>query len=119
MNWDLFAFGCSDERVQRIWEVGQHTLQVGSQEVHVDCPTREQAAYWGDACWIGMWTGWHTGDFSHLKHLLLSAQPAQYEDGQLPASVFSTQDQILFDYTLIFVWGLAAYVDNTGDIAVA
>ncbi len=119
MNWDLFAFGCSDERLQRIWEIGQHTLQVGSQEVQVDCPTREQAAYWGDACWIGVWTGWHTGDFSHLKHLLLSAAPAQYQDGQLPASVFSSQDQILFDYTLIFVWGLAEYVENTGDLAVA
>ncbi|MCD6361383.1 MAG: family 78 glycoside hydrolase catalytic domain, partial [Armatimonadetes bacterium] len=119
LHWDVLGFWCGDERLQDIWEIGRHTLEVGSQEVHVDCPTREQAAYWGDACWIGLWTGWLTGDFSHLKYLLLSAEPAQYPDGQLPASIFSSYDQILFDYTLIFLLGLEAYVDSTGDLGVA
>lgn len=112
-------FATSDAALQRVWEIGRHTLTVGTQEVQVDCPTREQAAYWGDACWIGLWTLWQTGNVSHLRHLLLSAEPAQYPDGQLPASIFSSQDQILFDYTLIMPWSLSAYWWNTGDLGVA
>lgn len=112
-------FATSDEVLQSVWEVGRHTLTVGTQEVQVDCPTREQAAYWGDACWIGLWTLWQTGNASHLRHLLLSAEPAQYADGQLPASIFSSLDQILFDYTLIMPWSLNAYWRNTGDPGVA
>lgn len=112
-------FTTSDENLQRVWEIGRHTLTVGSQEAQVDCPTREQAAYWGDACWIGLWTLWQTGDACHLRHLLLSAASAQYPDGQLPASIFSSQDQILFDYTLIMPWSLNAYWWNTGDLGVA
>ncbi len=104
--------------IERIWEVSRHTIEVGTQEVQVDCPTREQAAYWGDAIWIGLWTLWLTGDASHMKHLLLSAEEAQYEDGQLPASIFSSLDQILFDYTLIMPWGLYAYWWHTGDLLV-
>ncbi|MGC9318911.1 MAG: alpha-L-rhamnosidase N-terminal domain-containing protein, partial [Armatimonadota bacterium] len=113
------ADGETGEALNRIWEIGRHTLQVGTQEVHVDCPTREQAAYWGDATWIGLWTLWMTGDARHLRHLLLSAEPAQYEDGQLPASVFSSLGQVLFDYSLVMPWGLYAYWWNTGDLSVA
>lgn len=110
-------FDASDKMLKRIWAIGRHTMQVGTQEVQVDCPTREQAAYWGDAVWIGLWTLWMTGDCNHLKHLLLSAEPAQYPDGQLPASIFSSLDQILFDYTLIMPWGLHAWWQNTGDLS--
>ncbi|MFW5866206.1 MAG: alpha-L-rhamnosidase C-terminal domain-containing protein, partial [Armatimonadota bacterium] len=88
------------------------------QEVHVDCPTREQAAYWGDAAWIGMWTLGMTGDATHLRHLLLSAEAAQYEDGQLPASIFSSLDQILLDYTLVMPWALRDWWWQTGDLGV-
>lgn len=110
-------FCCADERLERIWEIGVHTLRGGTQEVQVDCPTREQAAYWGDAAWIGLWTLALTGDASHLRHLLLAAEAAQYDDGQLPASIFSSLGQILFDYTLIFPWALREWWWHTGDLA--
>ncbi len=111
-------FSSSDDTLERIWHTGVHTLKVGTQEVHVDCPTREQAAYWGDAAWIGLWTLAHTGDASHLRHLLLSAEPAQLDDGQLPASIFSSLGQILFDYTLVFPWALREWWWHTGDLGV-
>ncbi|MBD3293008.1 MAG: Bacterial alpha-L-rhamnosidase, partial [Armatimonadia bacterium] len=106
----------ADADLQQAWDITKHTLRVGTQEVHVDCPTREQAAYWGDAAWIGMWTLGMTGDASHLRHLLLSAEPAQYDSGQLPASIFSSLDQILLDYTLIMPWALRDWWWRTGDL---
>ncbi|MGM0492549.1 MAG: family 78 glycoside hydrolase catalytic domain [Armatimonadota bacterium] len=108
----------ADADLQQVWDITKHTLEVGTQEVHVDCPTREQAAYWGDAAWIGLWTLGMTGDGTHLRHLLLSAEPAQYDNGQLPASIFSSLDQILLDYTLIMPWALRDWWWYTGDLAV-
>ncbi len=81
LDWRA-QFTSSDETLNRIWEIGKHTLRIGTQEVQVDCPTREQAAYWGDATWIGLWTLWLTGNRDHVRHLLLSAEPAAYESGQ-------------------------------------
>jgi len=118
LDWRA-QFASSDAALDRIWAIGKHTLRVGTQEVQVDCPTREQAAYWGDATWIGLWTLWMTGNRDHVRHLLLSAKPAAYDNGQLPASIFSSLDQILFDYTLIMPWGLHAYWWDTGDLSVA
>jgi alpha-L-rhamnosidase len=107
----------ADTDLQQAWDITVHTLRVGTQEVHVDCPTREQAAYWGDAAWIGLWTLAMTGDGTHLRHLLLSAEPAQYDSGQLPASIFSSLDQILLDYSLIMPWALRDWWWHTGDLA--
>ena len=117
LDWRA-EFASEDDTLQRVWEIGVHTLRVSTQEVHVDCPTREQAAYWGDAAWIGAWTLAMTGNCSHLRHLLLSAEPAQYPDGQLPASIFSSLDQILLDYTLIMPWALREWWWLTGDLTV-
>lgn len=117
LDW-CAEFRTADADLQQAWDITKHTLRVGTQEVHVDCPTREQAAYWGDATWIGLWTLAMTGDGTHLRHLLLSAEPAQYDNGQLPASIFSSLDQILLDYTLIMPWALRDWWWNTGDLAV-
>lgn len=117
LDWRA-EFTTADAELQEAWDITVHTLRVGTQEVHVDCPTREQAAYWGDATWIGLWTLAMTGDRTHLRHLLLSAEPAQYDSGQLPASIFSSLDQVLLDYTLIMPWALRDWWWQTGDLAV-
>ena len=50
-----------DETLQQIFALCHRTLEVGVQEHLIDCPTREQAQYWGDALFIaqssvvGLW----------------------------------------------------------------
>lgn len=109
-------FMSDDALLQQIWDTSLHTLRVSSQEIQVDCPTREQAAYWGDGLWCAYWTFRLTGDASYFKHLLISAAHTQLPSGQLTDSVFTGQGQrSLFDYSLIFIWGLAVYLEATGD----
>jgi hypothetical protein len=43
------AFACSDDRLNRIWETGAHTLRCCSEDTYVDCPTYEQTHWVGDA----------------------------------------------------------------------
>lgn len=110
-------FKSSDELLNRIWDAGLHTIAVNSQDIQVDCPTREQALYWGDGVWLGLWTFHLTGDTSFLKHMLLSAEHVQRPDGALPAAVFGPPDFPIFDYSLIMIWGAWEYYWHTGDMA--
>ncbi|MCX7016061.1 MAG: family 78 glycoside hydrolase catalytic domain, partial [Candidatus Sumerlaeota bacterium] len=42
-------FACSDELLNRIWEVGARSVECCSEDTYVDCPTYEQTHWVGDA----------------------------------------------------------------------
>ncbi len=113
------TFTTNDNELNRIWKIGCHTIRVGSQEVQVDCPTREQAVFWADHIWTGLWTIYLSGDSSFLRHMLLSAGHVQHADGQLPAAIFCDLDYSgglpFYDFTLIMIWGVWEYYWHTGD----
>ena len=44
----LGRFHCSDDRLNRIWQVGSYTAQMCMQDHYEDCPWREQTLYCGD-----------------------------------------------------------------------
>lgn len=118
------SFSSSDENLNRIWEITKNTYYGGSQEIQVDCPTREQTSAWGDNILSGLWSVYFTGDSSFLKHLLLTMDHVIMEDGQLPCYPFSSVHNIspvheqlpLYDYSLIAVMGLGFYHGMTGDL---
>jgi alpha-L-rhamnosidase len=43
------AFACSDEMLNRLWDVGRYTLQLCMHDGWEDCPSREQRQWLGDA----------------------------------------------------------------------
>ncbi len=43
------AFACDDEELNRIFAAGVRTVQLNSHDAFIDCPTREQRAWVGDA----------------------------------------------------------------------
>ncbi|MFW6161241.1 MAG: family 78 glycoside hydrolase catalytic domain, partial [Planctomycetota bacterium] len=43
------AFACSDAQLDRIWEVGAHSLRCCAEDTYTDCPTYEQTHWVGDA----------------------------------------------------------------------
>lgn len=109
-------FECQDEKINRIWRISCHTMRIGSQEVHVDCPTREQTSAWGDHVWSGLWAVFMTGNPSALRHLAISAEHVLQKDGQMPCYAFTgVHDFPLYDYSMICIWGMWLYVNVTGD----
>ena len=116
------TFKCDDARINRIWGISCHTLRICSQEIHIDCPTREQTVAWGDHIWTGLWAAYMTGDAAPLRHLLLSGEHVQVPDGQLPCYPFSGMPRTavpLFDFSLIYVWGVWLYMQWSGDVDLA
>lgn len=110
-------FECSDPLWNQLFHVSLQTLQVSTQEVQVDCPTREQAPYFGDAVWTGLWVAWLTGDDSHLRHLLFLGRTCQNADGLLCGDPLTGlgDGHVLFDYNLIYIWGVRVLYDYCGD----
>lgn len=45
----LGSFACSDERLNRIWEISARTLKLCMEDVFTDCPLYEQTLWVGDA----------------------------------------------------------------------
>ena len=60
----------TSEQLLEVFDLCLFTLAISAQEHLIDCPTREQAQYWGDALWIAysLWRGF--GERSYLEYYL-------------------------------------------------
>ncbi|MEW6269012.1 MAG: family 78 glycoside hydrolase catalytic domain, partial [Thermodesulfobacteriota bacterium] len=97
------AFACSDELLTRIWAVGRRTVDLCSHDAYVDCPSREQRAWTGDAVVHQMVDLATSPDWSLARwHVELTATPRP--DGMLPMAVAS--DMAAADATYIPDWPL-------------
>jgi hypothetical protein len=79
------SFSCSDDRLNRIWEVGRHTQLNCSFDAFVDCPWREMAMWWGDSRVQGQVTLYSFGDTSLLERGIRLIAQSQTPDGSLHA----------------------------------
>lgn len=80
------TFQCSDEALNRIYQAGVRTVQLNSWDAFMDCPTREQRAWVGDAVVHQMVHLATNSDWRLAWHYLaLSNSPRS--DGILPMSV--------------------------------
>ena len=64
------AFRCSDERLNRIWEIGRWTCQLNMEDAFTDCPWRERAQWWGDARLEALISAYAFGDVQLIKRAL-------------------------------------------------
>jgi hypothetical protein len=108
------SFTGGDERLQRIFALCRRTLEVGVQEHLIDCPTREQAQYWGDAAFIARSLGIGWGEWSWLRWFLDCFIRAPFRpDGQI-GCVFPGEHVSLVDYSLIPVIAQRFWREATG-----
>lgn len=110
------AFECCDEKLNAVWQLCERTLHVGVQgEGLIDCPTREQAPYVGDANLIAGWLGRTTADYAYWRYLVRETFASQKKSGQIKTIVFSGITHVLLDYELLAVVGARDYLRATGD----
>ncbi len=112
------AFTCSDPVLTHIYEVGLRTVDLCALDAYVDCPTREQRAWTGDAVVHQMVDLVANPDWSMARwHPQLAAAPRP--DGMLPmaaASDFAADDRTFIpDWSLHWVRSLHHLYRYTGD----
>lgn len=79
------AFTCSDERLNRIWDVARNTQLNCSFDAFVDCPWREMAMWWGDSRVQAQVAAFGFGDTSLLERGIRLIAQSQTPDGALHA----------------------------------
>ena len=97
------AFECSDEDLNRVYSVGRRTVTICSLDAYVDCPTREQRAWVGDAVvhqMVDLTTNLDWRLARWYPRLAASPRP----DGMLPMAVAGEIE--FHDFTVIPDWAL-------------
>ena len=85
--WEHGAgFRCDDEELNRIYEAGVRTVELNSHDAFLDCPTREQRAWVGDAVVHQMVHLATNSDWRLAWHYLTLGNSPR-PDGILPMSV--------------------------------
>ncbi|MBM7564063.1 hypothetical protein JOC55_000995 [Paenibacillus sacheonensis] len=74
------VFRCSDPKLQRIWEIAEHTVRICMQDAFVDSPSREQQQWMGDGRWQALYQTMYSGD--GRLHRKLLEQIGQSQDWQ-------------------------------------
>jgi len=109
------SFACSDERLNRIWEVGKYTAIVNSQEHFEDCPYREGALWVADAVVMARVVYQAFGDLALVRKSLLQIARIQNEDGSIPGTGPESNGFMLPDFCAHWLFGVKEYVDYSGD----
>jgi len=108
-------FESDDEKIQKIFELCKYTLEISAQEHLVDCPTREQSQYWGDALFIAesLWKGFSEKKYFNWYLDCYINVPIK-ENGQI-SCVYPGEHASLLDYSLIPLIGQDIHKKYTGE----
>jgi len=105
-----------DDRLAEILAMCERTVQACTDDVTVNCPWREQAAWLGDGVIIGRIIAERCGDPRLLRRTLELAIDGQYPDGLVPGVVPSeAHSQLVLEYNFAWIEGVAAYAAIAAD----
>lgn len=114
---DAGSFECSDRRLNEIWRVARETLRNCMFDAYVDCPSREQAQWWGDARVQFRVNAYAFGDVSLLERGIRQVAQSQSPDGALHAHPPADAPwHYLPDYMLTWVGTLWDCYFHTGRV---
>ena len=110
------SFRCSDERLNRIWEIGRWTCRLNMEDGYTDCPWRERGQWWGDARVEALINYYAFGDTALIRRALRQKGQSLNEEG-ITWGVYPTDwdGGRLPSFTLIWVSTLWETYQHTGD----
>lgn len=116
---DRAAFTSENKILEGTWTICRNAVQMGAQEVFVDCPSREKGQYLGDAVITARSHLWLTADPSLARKAILDFVRSRTIDPALMAVAPGNLMQEIADYSLQFPVLVLEYYRLTGDRATA
>ncbi|MBN1342318.1 MAG: family 78 glycoside hydrolase catalytic domain [Phycisphaerae bacterium] len=109
------SFACSDPLLNKIWEVGRHTLRCCAEDTFTDCPTYEQTYWVGDGRNEAMVDYAAFGDVALTRRC--AELPGQSLFRQLipESQVPSAWDNLLTAWALLWVQMVEEHYEFSGD----
>ncbi len=108
---------CSDERLNRIWDISRKTLLACMEDTLVDCPAYEQTFWVGDARNVSLVNYYCFGSYPLIRRCLSlvagSLQRSPVTESQVP----SGWHNVLTAWSLLWVAACKEYYVYSGDVA--
>ncbi len=120
-------FHCSDETLNRIWEVAAHTARLCMLDTYVDCPAYEQVYWVGDARNTALTNAMAFGAFDLTEHCVRLAGQSLRDELALVKAPFLTRPHLVTSHVVsgwfdeipmwTFLWVAMAWEQygHTGD----
>jgi alpha-L-rhamnosidase len=108
------AFASSNERLDRVWQVGVDTLYPNMTDAYTDTPWRERGQWWGDAYVQDQINRVAFGDTALLRRCLLLMARA-FQGGRPDAMAPNGGHNHMLDYGMLWVQSLRDYWQSTAD----
>lgn len=109
------AFQSSDYLLNRVWEIGQYTTRLCSEDTYVDCPTYEQTFWVGDSRNEGAVNHYAFGEYDLSRRCLLLAAESMERSPIVESQVPSAWEDILPTWSLLWALACEEYWQITGD----
>ena len=110
-------FSSSDAALDKIWQVGLHTMQMCSHETFEDCPHYEQMQYAGDTMITSQLAMLTTGDSRLSRQALYQFDWSRLSDGLTQARFPSRLLQVIPAWSVHWITNIRDYFLCTGDRA--
>lgn len=108
-------FTCSDDTLNRMYQVSANTLRCCSFETFVDCPYYEQEQYIMDSTIESAALLKYTGDTALVRKCITEFAASQTADGALLSSYPDDYQQIIPGFGLYWVFLLYDYLEYSAD----
>jgi len=113
----IATFESSDRALDKIWQVGLHTMRMCSHETFEDCPHYEQMQYAGDTMITSKLAMFTTGDYRLSRQALYQFDWSRLSDGLTQARFPSRLLQVIPAWSIHWITSLKDYFQCTGDRA--
>lgn len=111
------TFVSSDPALDKIWQLGLHTMRMCSHETFEDCPHYEQMQYAGDTMITSKLAMFTTGDYRLSRQALYQFDWSRLSDGLTQARFPSRLVQVIPAWSIHWITNLKDYFLCTGDRA--
>lgn len=109
-------FRCSDEEIDKVWNVSIRTLKRCMHETYEDCPYYEQMQYTMDSMLEALYTYQISRDYSLARKAIYDFHSSLLPSGLLQSRYPSVAPQVIPVFSLYWIIMLRDYVLYTGEI---
>lgn len=112
---EVGAFACSDDRLNRIWEISRRTVRLCMEDTFVDCPAYEQTFWVGDAYNVGLVNNRIFGADDLVRRCLRLVPPSKSLSPLLCDQLPSGWSSVIPNWTFFWVFACVEYLESTDD----
>lgn len=109
-------FHCSDESLNKMWDVSVNTMLCCAHETFYDCPYYEQQQYDMDSAIEAAVMAGMTDDMRLVRKTIEEFAASQQASGLILANYPATYRQIIPGFSFFWIFMLADYLERTRDI---